>query len=1175
MVSSIKRRSETASSNKAEELETLRSSLDTHPSLDPDALALPRSSLVTRHSSPSPQPLLDLRWSLVTRHSSPSPQPLLDPGSSLVTRHSSPSPQQVLDPGSSLVTRHSSPSPQPVLDPRSSLVTRHSSLTPDYWRSLEELAGAQEVQEFLAREFPDRASEWLDPVGRRAFLKLMGASLALAGLNSCTRQPAEKVLPYVRQPEEIVPGRPLYFATTFLLGGVATGILVESHEGRPTKIEGNPDHPASLGAADVFAQASILGLYDPDRSQTVTHLGDISTWSGFLGNLSAALQNEQGQQGAGIRLLTQHITSPTLGAQIQTILDQYPAAKWHQYEPVGRDNARAGAQIAFGDDVNTVYRLEEAEVVLALDADFFSIGPGSLRYAREFARKRRLDNQKNSMNRLYVVESTPSITGAKADHRLPLPPQEIEHLARSVAARLGIIEDQGSTAGEVPSKTSMPDAQSSNLSRWIDALENDLRKHQGASVIIPGEYQPPIVHALAHAINHALGNVGKTVFYTNPIEADPGDRLQSLAELVHNMKAGQVNLLLILGGNPVYDVPADLGFPEALSEVGFRVHLGLYNDETSELCHWHIPEAHYLESWSDSCAYDGTVSMVQPLIAPLYGGKTAHELVSALMGQPEGSSYDIVRQYWQKRSSSDAAGLPNAGKLPDTATGRGGDEETGRRGDTAAENVVAKAAHPPVDFEQFWRRAVHDGFIASSALSPKSVTLRKFEIDSGSRVSAPGSSAETEGLEILFRPDPSVFDGRFSNNGWLQELPKPLTKLVWDNAALISPNTARRLGLTYQIGSRGGEHGEVFADTVELRYRGRTVRTPVWIVPGQADNCVTVHLGYGRTRAGRVGTGAGFNAYSIRTSDAPWSGSGLELHKTNERSAIVTTQLHHNVEGRDLVRSVLFEEYRNHEGPSKAQTAEANRAPSLYPQREYKDHAWGMSIDLNSCIGCNACVIACQSENNIPVVGKSQVGAGREMHWIRVDRYYKGDMQDPETLFQPVPCMQCENAPCELVCPVAATVHSAEGLNDMVYNRCVGTRYCSNNCPYKVRRFNFLLYQDWDTTTLKMMRNPDVTVRSRGVMEKCTYCVQRINHAKIGAENENRKLRDGEILTACQQACPAEAIIFGDINDPNSRVAREKAERRSYALLGELNTRPRTTYLAAARNPNPELMQQG
>jgi MoCo/4Fe-4S cofactor protein with predicted Tat translocation signal len=1001
-----------------------------------------------------------------------------------------------------------------------------SSRGQEYWRCLEELADSEQFHEFLKQDFPQQAAGLLDGVGRRDFLKLMGASLALAGLNACGRAAPvdKKIVPYVNQPETMVIGRPLFFATAFPMGGIGTGILVESHEGRPTKIEGNPNHPASVGATDAFAQASILTLYDPDRSQVVSNAGRISTWNAFLTAINDDLEAERLSGGAGLRILTETVTSPTLTNQLRQLLAKFPRAKWHQYEPVNRDNAQAGARLAFGNNVNTVYRFDNADVILSLDADFLFAGPGNVRYARDFVGKRRVRQNKSEMNRLYVIEATPSVTGSMADHRLALRPSEMPGFAAAIAAKIGL---------PVQSTT---DAQHS---QWIDALVRDLQKHRGGGIVVAGDQQPPVVHALAHAMNQALDNVGKTVIYTDPIVANPVDQSASLRELVRDMETGSVKVLVTLGGNPVFTAPVDLRFAEHLAKVPFRVHSSLYDDETSAYCHWHIPETHYLESWSDVRAYDGSVTILQPLIAPLYRGKSSHEILAALLGGFGDATYDIVRNYWKTQK---IAG----------------------------------------DFETFWRTALHDGVVAGTAFQPKAVKLKALADVAG--LSASGASvAETRNpkpasaqpatqnsLEISFQPDPTLFDGRFANNGWLQELPKPLTKLTWDNAALISPKTAERLGLSYQVGARGGEHGRVFTDLIELRYEGRTLRAPAWIVPGHADECVTLHLGYGRTRAGKVGNGTGFNAYAIRTANAPWYGAGLEVRKIGTQYPLACTQFHHSMEGRDLVRAATIEEYRKN--PNFVQSEHPHESEgSLYPGFKYEGYAWGMSIDVNACIGCNACVVACQSENNIPVVGKTEVTRGREMHWLRIDRYYKGSPQNPETYHQPVPCMHCENAPCELVCPVGATNHSHEGLNDMVYNRCVGTRYCSNNCPYKVRRFNFFEYSDFETPSLKPLRNPNVTVRSRGVMEKCTYCVQRINVAKIEAEKENRPVRDGEIQTACQAACPTQAIVFGDINNREAAVAKLKSESLNYGLLTELNTKPRTTYLAKLKNPNPEI----
>ena len=966
----------------------------------------------------------------------------------------------------------------------------------EYWRSLEDLAQTDAFQDLMHREFPRYASEWEDGDSRRNFIKLMGASLALAGLTACTRQPTEYINPYVRQPEELVPGRPMFFASAMPLGASSTGLLVESHEGRPTKIEGNPDHP-SLGACDVYAQASVLGLYDPDRSQALSQEGEIRSWGAFLGTIQQAVSTQKGKQGVGLRILTETVTSPTLADQIKGILAAFPGAKWHQWEPAMAHSAAAGARLALGQPVNTMYDLTGAAVIVSLDADFLSSGPGSLRYARQFAAGRRVRGSQTDMNRLYVVEPMPTPTGTKADHRLPLRAADVEQFAWSLAAALGA--DTGGRKGA-----------SNAADKWIGAIARDLQRHRGSSLVIAGEQQSPAVHALAHSMNALLGNVGKTVLYTEPVEADPVDQVASLYDLVKDLDAGTVDLLLILGGNPVYNAPVELGFRDRLKKAALRVHLSLHEDETSELCHWHLPMTHYLEAWSDCRTHDGTVTIMQPLIAPLYAGKSVHEVLTMLTDQPERSGYDIVKSYWNSQ-------------------------------------------HTGADFEAWWRKAVHDGVVPETALPAKTVAVR-----AGWAASLPQPAGQ-QGLEIVFRPDPAVYDGRFANNGWLQEFPRPITQITWDNAAFMSLATAN-------------EKGVVTSDLVELEYRGYKMRAPVSIQPGHADGSVTVHLGYGRTRAGHVGTRIGFNAYGMRTSMALWQDFGLNVRKVGSDYLLVSIQDYHALDTtRHIIETAAIEEYRSKRNVIQDSAKAPARELTLYPEYKYDKYAWGMAIDLTACTGCGACVVACQAENNIAVVGKNEVHHGRHMHWLRVDSYFYGDPKNPKIYNQPVPCMQCENAPCELVCPVQATSHSSEGLNDMVYNRCVGTRYCSNNCPYKVRRFNFFLYSDWNTPSLKLQRNPDVTVRSRGVMEKCTYCVQRINRAKIDAEKEDRKVRDGEIQTACQATCPTEAIIFGDINDPNSRVAKMKAEKTNYGLLADLNTRPRTTYLAALRNPNPEI----
>ncbi len=931
-------------------------------------------------------------------------------------------------------------------------------------------------------------------VDRRDALRLMGASLALAGLTGCTVQPARKIVPYVDQPEEVVPGKPLFFATTMPWCGYGMGVLVESHEGRPTKVEGNPGHPASLGATDAFAQASVLSLYDPDRSQAITYRGEISSWSAFLEAIRRRVADLGTRKGLGLRILTGAVTSPTLAWQMGQLLGAYPQAKWHSYEPARSRSAAEGARLAFGQPVHTVYRFDRAELVVSLDSDFLNGGPTAVRYAHDFMSGRRVREGQTRINRLYVAESTPSLTGAVADHRIPVTPSVIPQLAAAVAAG---VKTPGVTAGAP--------AMNPQQRQWVDAVVHDLERHRGRSIVIAGEEQPAALHALAHAMNSALGNAGHIQQIQHPeASAEAG----SLEELARDMQSGAVQLLVLVGVNPVYNAPADLDFARRMGKVGLRVHLGSHTDETADYSHWHIPEAHYLESWGDARAYDGTVSLVQPLIAPLHGSVTAYELISALVDKTPRQSRDIVHDYW-------------------------------------------KGQYKSGDFEEFWRKTLHDGVMAGTSFSPRTATVR-----SDFRYAA--AVQPQSGLELQFRPDPTVFDGRFANNGWLQELPKPLTKLTWDNAALVSPATAAHLGVQNE-------------DVVRLRVQGRRVDAPVWVVPGQADNCVTVTLGYGRTRAGTVGSGTGFNAYAIRTSAESWTATGLSIGKTGRRYPLSETQHHHTMQGRDLIRAASIGEFLKN--PRFAQNLEwpENAPLSLLPGFPYEGNKWGMAIDLTACIGCSACVVACQAENNIPVVGKRQVAIGREMQWIRIDRYFEGGVEAPAIHFQPVPCMHCENAPCELVCPVAATVHSPDGLNEMIYNRCVGTRYCSNNCPYKVRRFNFYNFTADKPREFKLLMNPDVTVRSRGVMEKCTYCIQRISAVKIEAEKQNRAIRDGEIVPACAQACPTQAIVFGDINDPHSRVAKLKAGPLNYGLLTELTTRPRTTYLARVGNPGGEI----
>ena len=987
---------------------------------------------------------------------------------------------------------------------------------PQYWRSLEELAQTDGFMEMVHREFPRLASVWPEGASRRDFMKLMTASMALAGLSACVKQPIEPIVPYVRQPEPIVLGLPLYFASAMPLAGYATPVLVESHEGRPTKVEGNPDHPAGVGS-DVFAQASILDMYDPDRSQSVTYTGFIRSWSDFATALQGPLNSQKAVQGAGLRILTRTVSSPTLADQLNTLMKQYPQAKWVQYDPVGRDNVRAGAQMAFGQYVETHYNFEKADVILSLDGDFLSSGyPGFVLYTRQFA-SRRNPELKEKMSRFYMVESSPTNTGGKADHRLPVRASEVESVARAIAAGLG--------AGSGSAK---PEQQA-----FVAALVKDLQAHKGAALVIAGDNQPAAVHALAHAMNQALGAVGTTVYYTDPVEAQPQDQGAALKELVGDMNAGKVDLLVVIDGNPVYDAPADLKFGDAMGKVQLRVQHSLFQNETTDYVHWHINATHYLEQWGDVRTIDGTATLIQPLIAPLYEGKSEYELVEALNGASTTTGYEIVRRYWQQKMAG--------------------------------------------SFVAGWRKALNDGFVAGTALTAKSAAAKGSvtpTLSPAGAVDKGGAPASSGALEVMFRRDPTIYDGTFSNNAWLQETPKSMTQICWDNAVQVSVKTAEKLGLQTE-------------DVVEIEVSGRKVKGPVWRTPGHPDDSVTVFLGYGRTKSGRVGTGVGFNAYDLRASDAMYFaggkvtkvGSGYGFANPQgwqyiDQSGIPGAE---DMRDRHIVRKATLADFLKHPEFAKEEGEAPSPEFSLYTTSkgeqlyQYTEAKWGMAIDMNSCVGCKTCVVACQAENNIAVVGKEQVMRGRHMNWLRVDVYYEGGTDNPSAYYQPIPCQQCENAPCEVVCPVGATVHSTEGLNDMVYNRCVGTRYCSNNCPYKVRRFNFLLWQDWTTPQYKMMRNPEVSVRSRGVMEKCTYCIQRITHGRITAEKENRTVKDGEIQTACQQACPAGAITFGDLNDKNSRVSKLRADGRNYGLLEDLNTRPRTTYMAVVTNPNPEL----
>ena len=961
------------------------------------------------------------------------------------------------------------------------------------WRSLEErLSDSASCQDFHRVVWHGTDAPNLD---RRDFLKLMGASLALGGASGCSRPPEHTILPYVHSPAQLTPAQPLFFATAANFGQSSIGLLVQSNMGRPTKVEGNPNHPESLGATDIFSQASVLEVWDPDRSQTVTHLAQPSTWEAFCSALAERMTTIATADGAGLYLLTEEVHSPTLLSQIQTLLTRFPAARWHRYQPINSDQAYEGLRRAIGEPLQPRYQFDQCRVILSLEADF--LGGTNVRHARDLVAARTHASDQPDPGRLYVVEATPTLTGAYADQRLAIQSSRIASVALAVARALDL-------------PVAQPAALSTSASRWIEACARDLRQNRGRSLIVVGPAQPPAVHALALAMNHALGSLGSLVSYSAPTMTTTVSQTESLRALTSAMAEGRVGTLLIVGGNPAYNAPVDLEFARGLRAVAFSAHLSVFDDETSALCTWQLPQKHFLEGWSDTCAFDGTTSLQQPLMAPLYGGKSAHDLLAVLVGQSDVDDYQIVRKYW-------------------------------------------RALHSDADFETFWNRALQQGVVDGTRAERKSVRLNKdFLLD----LNVPQNSSHDEQIDLVFAPDPTIWDGRHANNGWLQELPKPLTKLTWDNAALLSPLLAQRFDL---------KNGDV----VELQHGDHSITAPVWIMPGHADRAVTLTLGYGRTRAGRIGNGVGVNAYLLRHSDAPWFATGLQIRKTGKKHVLAVTQHHHAMEGRRPVRSATIAQFKA--DPGAVTRDDPQPITSLYDPFQYPGYAWAMSINLDACIGCSACTIACQAENNIPIVGKNEVARGREMHWIRVDRYYEGEIEQPRTYFQPVPCMHCERAPCEAVCPVEATVHDSEGLNLQVYNRCVGTRFCSNNCPYKVRRFNFLQYSDSSEEHLKAQRNPEVTVRMRGVMEKCTYCVQRITSARIEAEKANRRLQDGEVITACQAVCPTGAIVFGDLNDPVSRVNTMKRSPLSYALLAELNTRPRTTYMAKLSDPNPDL----
>jgi molybdopterin-containing oxidoreductase family iron-sulfur binding subunit len=962
------------------------------------------------------------------------------------------------------------------------------------WRSLAEAAGTAEPE---AGSYPDGDEPAPDSFGRRGFVQLLGASAALAGLSAC-KPPREAVVSYVRRPAGVTPSLPGHYATALSRGGHAVGLVVEAHEGRPTKIEGNRDHPASLGATGLFEQAAILDLYQPDRLSGARRNGRPLAWGALLAELSKLAAALEADGGARLRVLAEPTSSPTLAALRGRLLARFPRARIDAWDPLAEDAAREGARLAFGRPLEADLDVAAADVVLALDADFLASEGDHLRHARGFASRR----TQAGMNRLYLAEPGFSVTGGVADHRFRMRGGEVLAFARAVAASLA-------TSHGLASLAAVGTPASGERARQAAAVAKDLAGARGRSLVLAGRRQPPAVHALVALLNAALGNAGRTVTYREPVLLDARPGAASLTRLAEELAAGLVDTLVVTAWNPAYTAPADLGLPALLKKVPNLVYLAGQEDETSGLAGTVVAAAHPLESWGDLRARDGVASIVQPLLAPLHESVTELDLLAAFVEQGHLGAWRLVRDGWKAR--------------------------------------VGEAG-----FDRAW-----DGWLAAGVVGGTAQPVVAAQPDAAAVAVAVAAAPAAAGLEACFAADDKVLDGRFAGNAWLQELPHPVSKLTWDNAALVSPATARRLGL-----------GD--GDVVKLTLRGRSVEAPVMVQPGHADESVTLPLGYGRTVVGPAGRQVGFAAGALRTAAAPWIDGGLQLVKAGRRHELARTQEHFSMEGRAIALEYPVGElpHAGHELDEHRGAQESILTPVDYTKEEYR---WGMAIDLSKCLGCGACTLACQAENNIPVVGKEQVLKSREMHWLRVDRYYEGPPEEPSTVSQPLACVHCEAAPCEYVCPVNATVHSDEGLNEMVYNRCVGTRYCSNNCAYKVRRFNYLDYRGTSAPTIKMLQNPDVTVRSRGVMEKCTYCVQRIERVRIGARSAGEKVGGDAVVSACQQACPAEAIVFGNLADPASKVARLQRDERRYDLLHELGTRPRTAYLVRLKNPNPEL----
>jgi molybdopterin-containing oxidoreductase family iron-sulfur binding subunit len=1035
-----------------------------------------------------------------------------------------------------------------------------SETGPKYWRSLDEVSETPEFRTWLEREFPANASELDDGVSRRNFVKIMASSFALAGvgLTGC-RRPVENIVPFTRMPEDYTHGVARYYATAMPTRVGAIPLVVKSHDGRPVKIEGNADHPDSNGGTNLWAQASILNLYDVDRTRQFKQNGRAVPRGLALIALTQVNQRFANNGGNGLAFLSEPGNSPSRQRMQQLVAQKFPQAKWYSHDPVDTDiHQRAATRIA-GRSVRPIYRLENAAIIVSLDCDFIGGEEDNQRFIAGFSKGRKIEKPTDQLNRLYVVEPLMTLTGMNSDHRLRAAASAVGQKAAELAQ--AILENKPAA------------------DKWIAECANDLKNNQGKVVVLAGYRQPIEVHLLAQALNSALGAFGKTVLFEEVPERKEG----TLTDLAQALNAGQVDTLVITGGNPVYTAPADLNWAQTQRKAREIVRLGYFEDETSKVCDIELAEAHYLESWGDARTTDGTYVPIQPLIEPLYAGVTEIEVL-ARIGGLNARAHDIVRETFSAISGNSSG---NA-----------------------------------------WTQFLHDGFLKNSAAKPATIQVNQDAVNQAIQALGKTPALSKDNLEVVYYRDYKVDDGRYTNNGWLQEMPDPVTKVTWENLIIISEQTAKNLGLRledFMYGSvpllqRDHPRG---VPTGRLSIGGKEVVGPLWLQPGMADNIVAVALGYGRSATGRVGTGSGFNAYAIRQSTALYFADGAKLTLAGGYEPISCVQHHWAMEGRPVVREANYTQYQKHPQFAKALSLEEPPVvDSIYPnplEREKQNprivHQWGMSIDLNRCVSCQACVVACQSENNIPIVGKQQVYRQREMHWMRLDRYYSGPISDPQVVYQPMLCQHCEAAPCENVCPVNATTHDEEGLNVMVYNRCVGTRYCSNNCPYKVRRFNFFDYNkrslkdlngpfyptpllkktngEWDVANwfknrerhwrddeewelLKLVKNPEVSVRMRGVMEKCTFCIQRIESAKIAQKvkagaSDNVAVPDGTIKTACQQACPADAIVFGNTKDPNSEVSKLKALDRNYHVLDSLYTRPRITYLAKVRNPNPRM----